>query len=119
MITHDRINTPAKFYDYIGSGKPILGCVHPQSDVCRLLDELRAGWWAANHDVEGIRQLFIDAAARGDSLAREFQPNRDKIAQYERKVLAKRYAALLYSIAGRERGDGSRTAVAVPAASGD
>jgi len=119
LINHDPLNVGGKFYDYIGGGKPILGAIHPEGETRRLFDELRAGWWAANHDVEGIRQLFIDAAARGDSLAREFQPNRDKIAQYERKVLAKRYAALLYSIAGRERGDGSRTAVAVPAASGD
>jgi hypothetical protein len=64
---------------------------------------LRAGWWASNHDVEGIRQLFIDAAARGNSLSSEFQPDVEKIAQYERKVLAQRYAALLHSIADRQR----------------
>jgi hypothetical protein len=103
MIAHDRLNIPAKFYDYIGSGKPILGCLHPGGDTRRLLEEMQAGWWAGNHDVEGIRQLFIDAAARGDSLSREFQPDVEKIAQYERKVLARRYAALLHSIAGRQR----------------
>ncbi len=25
MIAHDPLNVPGKFYDYIGSGKPILG----------------------------------------------------------------------------------------------
>jgi glycosyltransferase involved in cell wall biosynthesis len=103
MIAHDRLNIPAKFYDYIGSGKPILGCLHPGGDTRRLLEEMRTGWWAGNHDVEGIRQLFIDAAARGDSLSREFLPDVEKIAQYERKVLTQRYAALLHSIAGRQR----------------
>lgn len=99
LVTHDRLNVSAKFYDYIGSGKPILGCLHPGGDVRRLLEEMRAGWWAGNHDVEGIRQLFIDAATRAGSLSKEFQPDVEKIAQYERKVLAQRYAALLHSIA--------------------
>jgi hypothetical protein len=114
MIAHDRLNIPGKFYDYIGSGKPILGCVHPGGDTRRLLDEMRAGWWAGNHDVEGIRQLFVDAAARGDELASEFKPDLDKIAQYERKVLAQRYACLLYSIAGRQRESSSRAPDAQP-----
>lgn len=101
LITHDRLNVSAKFYDYIGSGKPILGCIHPRGDVRRMLEELRAGWWADSRDVEGIRQLFLDVAARGNSLLTEFLPDTEKIAQYERKVLARRYAALLHSIAGR------------------
>jgi hypothetical protein len=65
-----------------------------------LLDELRAGWWADIHDVNGIRQLFIDAAMRGKSLHAEFQPDLEKIAGYERRVLAQDYARLLRSIAG-------------------
>jgi hypothetical protein len=112
MIAHDRLNIPGKFYDYIGSGKPILACVHPQGDVRRLLEELRAGWWAGNHYVQGIRQLFIDSADRGDSLLTAFQPDVDQIARYERKALAQRYAELLHSIAGRERGQ----SMAAPAA---
>ena len=111
MIAHDRLNIPGKFYDYIGSGKPILGCLHPGGDTRRLLEEMRAGWWAGNHDVEGIRQLFIDAAARGASLSREFQPDVERIAQYERKVLAQRYAALLHSVAGIPREHESETPV--------
>jgi hypothetical protein len=35
-------------------------------------------------------------------LVKEFQPDLKKIAQYERKPLAQRYAKLLHSIAGRE-----------------
>jgi hypothetical protein len=101
LINHDHLNVSGKFYDYVGAGKPILGCVHPEGETRRLFDELQAGWWAAHYDVEGIRQLFVDAAARGDSLHREFQPNTVKIAQYERRVLARRYAALLHSIVGK------------------
>jgi len=101
LINHDPLNVGGKFYDYIGGGKPILGAVHPAGETCRLLEELRAGWWAANNDVEGIRQLFVEAAIRGSAIGTEFRSNREKIAQFERKVLAQRYAALLGSIAGR------------------
>jgi glycosyltransferase involved in cell wall biosynthesis len=112
LINHDPLNVGGKFYDYAGGGKPILGAVHPEGETRRLLEELRAGWWAGNQDVEGIRQLFIDAAARGDSLAAEFQPDREKIARYERKVLAERYARLLHSIAASQRGQLSQQAEA-------
>ena len=52
LVTHDRLNVSAKFYDYVGSGKPILACVHPEGDVRKLLEELRAGWWADSKDLE-------------------------------------------------------------------
>jgi len=119
LITHDRLNVAAKFYDYIGAGKPILGVVHPEGEVRRLLEELRAGWWAGNCDIEGIRRLFVDVAAGGNSLLNEFQPDLGKIAQYERKVLAQRYAGLLHSIAGRARERGSSAPVAQPAETGE
>ena len=104
LINHDPLNVGGKFYDYVGGGKPILGAIHADGETRRLFDELRAGWWAGNQDVEGIRQLFIDAAARGKSLATAFQPDLEKIARYERKVLAQRYAALLHSIAREQHG---------------
>jgi len=102
LINHDPLNVGGKFYDYVGGGKPILGAVHPGGETHRLLQEMRAGWWADIRDVEGIRRLFLDAAARAGSLTSEFQPDVERIAQYERKVLAQRYAALLHSIAGRQ-----------------
>ncbi len=115
LINHDPLNVGGKFYDYVGGGKPILGAVHTEGETRRLLDEMRAGWWAGNHDVEGIRQLFLEAAARGDSIRTAFQPDLGKIAQYERKVLAQRYAELLGSIVcGQHKAD-SPTPTAVHA----
>jgi hypothetical protein len=48
-----------------------------------------------------MKQLFLDTAARGNSLLTSFNPDVEKIARYERKVIAKNYAALLHSIAGK------------------
>lgn len=101
LLNHDPLNVGNKFYDYLGGGKPILGAVHPEGETCRLLEDMRAGWWAGIDDVEGIRQLLMDAVTRGESLLEEFRPDKAKIAQYERAVLAQRYARLLRSIAGK------------------
>jgi hypothetical protein len=101
LLNHDPLNVGSKFYDYAGGGKPILGAVHPEGETRRLLEEMRGGWWAGIDDVEGIRQLLLEAVLRGNSVLREFQPDTAKIAQYERAVLARRYASLLHSIAAK------------------
>lgn len=99
LITHDALNVSAKLYDYVGSRKPILAVLNPDGDCRRLIEEFRAGWWAGSSDIPGIRQLFTGAIERAETLATDFQPNNDLIDQYERKVLAARYAALLHSAA--------------------
>jgi glycosyltransferase involved in cell wall biosynthesis len=101
LINHDPLNVGGKFYDYVGGGKPVLGSVRVGGATHQLMDELHAGWWASSDDVDGTRQLFIDAAQRGASLGAVYHPDETLIAQYERKVLAQRYAALLHSIAGQ------------------
>ena len=101
LLNTDPLNVGNKFYEYVGGGKPILGAVHPEGETRALLDEMRAGWWAGIDDVEGIRKLLLDAVNRGQTLLQEFRPDTVRIAQYERAVLARRYAALLPKIAGR------------------
>jgi glycosyltransferase involved in cell wall biosynthesis len=98
LISHDRLNVSAKFYDYIGAGKPILACVHPAGDIRLMIEDLRAGWWADSQDVEAISKLFRDTAVCGDARLQSFEPDAAKIARYERKPIAQRYAALLHSI---------------------
>lgn len=103
LLNTDPLNVGNKFYDYVGSGKPVLGAVHPQGETRHLLEQMRAGWWAAIDDVEGIRKLLLDAVNRRDTLLQEFRPDTERIAEYERSVLARRYARLLHSIAGHQQ----------------
>jgi glycosyltransferase involved in cell wall biosynthesis len=110
LLNHDPLNVGNKFYDYVGGGKPILGAVHPEGETRVLLDQMRGGWWAGIDDVEGIRKLLLDAVNRGDTLIEEFRPDTEKIAQYERAVLARRYARLLHKIAGRQQGSDANEA---------
>jgi hypothetical protein len=98
LITHDRINVAAKFYDYLGGGKPILGAVHPDGDVRRLLEETGAGWWSDVNDVEAIRRMLLEAIERQATLGETFRPDRERIAGYHRRPLAQRYAVLLREV---------------------
>jgi glycosyltransferase involved in cell wall biosynthesis len=107
LVTHDRLNVSAKFYDYIGAGKPILACVHPDGDVRRLVEHLHAGWWADSHDLAAMRKLFEDAAHRGYPPLADFKPDTIGISNYERSVIAARYADLLHSIANSSAGNAS------------
>jgi glycosyltransferase involved in cell wall biosynthesis len=103
LITHDRINVAAKLYDYLGGGKPILGAVHKDGDVRRLLEETGTGWWADVNDVEAIRSILIEAIERQQNLGEAFRPNWERIGSYHRRPLAQRYAALLHKTAGAPR----------------
>lgn len=91
LITHDRINVAAKFYDYLGGGKPILAAVHPDGDVRRLLEETHSGRWADVGDPQAIRRMLEDAIASGAST----KPDFERIAAYHRRPLTARYAAVL------------------------
>lgn len=99
LITRDHINVSAKFYDYLGGGKPILAAVHRNGDVRHLLEETRAGWWADGSDVAAVQRMLIEAVERQGRLAVEFDPDEERIALYHRRPLAQRYAALLEKIA--------------------
>lgn len=103
LITHDPINVAAKLYDYLSSGRPIVGAVHPTGDVRRILEDTRAGWSASILDVNDIARLIKDAVERGPELERQFQPDLDAIARYHRRPLANRYSELLRRVTGRER----------------
>jgi glycosyltransferase involved in cell wall biosynthesis len=117
LITHDRINVPAKFYDYIGSGRPILAAVQSDSEVRELLEELRAGWWADIKDVEQIRRLFASAVQRGRTLSLDYLPDGKRIAGFQRQSLSLKYAALLRRTAAQ--GHSSAHAVSVQVTRGE
>lgn len=102
LITHDRINVAAKFYDYLGGGKPILGAVHKDGDVRRLLEETRAGRWANVDDPDAIADMLRQAVTEDGAAAAA--PDYERIAAYHRRPLAARYAALLQELVARAEG---------------
>ena len=101
LISHDRINVSAKFYDYLGGGKPIFAAIHPSGDIRKLLDETSAGIWADSQNPEAIRNLLETILhPQRTSDAASIRPNQKRIASYHRRAITQRYATLLRKIAG-------------------
>ena len=102
LITHDHINVSAKFYDYLSSSRPIIAAVHPDGDVRRLLDETGAGAWADVRDSNAIGKLLTSLLDGQLKLSPETRKP-DRIAQYDRRVLAAQYAQTLTGSIQRPR----------------
>lgn len=94
LITQDRINISAKFYDYLSGSKPILAVLHPDGDARRLLDETGAGRWADIRNPQDIAALLTQILS-ADKHEVAATRNQRLIAQYHRSALATRYAKLL------------------------
>ena len=95
LITHDPINVSAKIYDYLASGKPILGAVHPQGEVKSIITQTKTGWTADSKDVDALTKLLREAVERVLRLDLEFAPDRTRIARFQREVIAADYAGTL------------------------
>ena len=96
LIWHDEINIPGKLFEYLATGKPVLALAPANSEVRRLIEQTRGGWWADIHQVDQIRCLIETVCGvGGTSLASKFDADRTAIRRYERPRLAARYADLL------------------------
>lgn len=84
---------PSKFYQYLGSGNPILALV-PAGEVRDIIDAARAGVCVEPDDVDGaaavIEQMF-DAWKQGQTSSR----NESEVARYERRHLTDLLAGVL------------------------
>ncbi len=97
LITHDRVNVAAKFYDYLAGGRPILAAVHPDGEVRRLLERTGAGLWCDGADSAAIADL-LRTVLSGPEATSALTPHPEQIARFHRRVLAHEYAALLHSL---------------------
>jgi glycosyltransferase involved in cell wall biosynthesis len=85
---------PSKFFQYLGSGNPILGLV-PEGEVRTIIEEARAGVCVEPDDVDAIAgavERMFDLHAAG-----ELKSQRDEaeVAKYERRHLTGLLAAAL------------------------
>lgn len=77
---------PSKFFQYLGSGNPILGLV-PEGEVRTIIEEARAGTCVEPDDVDAIAdavEAMYDRFTRGELRS---QRDEDEVAKYERRYL--------------------------------
>lgn len=86
-----------KLFEYLATGRPILGLTPPGGEIARLLRETRAGWTAPQNDSGAIRDLLEkvftnwELAGEGGELT---SPDWEAIRRYERPRLAGQLAKM-------------------------
>jgi len=95
LIWNDAINIPGKFYDYLGTGKPIVAFADPDGEVWRIMSTTRAGWCADGRSAADIAQLLIRICENKAAMLAEYAPDCEAIRRCERPRRAAEYSALL------------------------
>jgi glycosyltransferase involved in cell wall biosynthesis len=93
---------PAKIYEYLYSGKPILGLTDPEGDTARMMRNLGMSSIVPLDDTAAIKQAiprFLDEV-RGN---RAFVPAPETIEQFSRRNLTSRLARTLSELLSAER----------------
>ena len=93
-----------KLYEYLASGRPVLGLGPPQGDAARILEETGGGRMFDFEDAEGARAFLRRhyEAWRAGAPLRGAPP--DRLERYSRREQTRRLAALLSSLADRPQG---------------
>jgi hypothetical protein len=82
---------PGKSYEYLGSGRPILG-MGPPGDMRRFVLETHSGFAIAGDDVAGAAEALVKAYEAKRSGRKLFEQDRGAIHQFERRALTARLA---------------------------
>lgn len=102
ISTHGRDIYPAKVFEYIYLGNPVLLAGCEDDDLARLITENSAGIVAGAHDPASIEHALLDLLARkrAGTLPR-FATDISGIERFSRLAVAERFAALLDRIVQR------------------
>ena len=91
-----RSASTGKIYEYLRSGRPILGLAHPDSPAAQLIRRFQAGVCLGEEDFEAAAAALIELAT---SLPRPRDP--EELSYYGREALAARLSDLLSSAVRR------------------
>jgi glycosyltransferase involved in cell wall biosynthesis len=90
-----KLGVPAKLYEYLGAGRPILALAEPDGDIGWVLRESKVlHRIAAPLDVTAIRQALVELMDDVHA-GRPAAPDRDAIQQFTRVSMAQRFAECL------------------------
>jgi glycosyltransferase involved in cell wall biosynthesis len=86
------VQVPAKFYEYLRTGKPMLTMAPMSSATAQITTECRAGWVLDSKDAAGLRAAVLEMVALHQAGA--LKPNRVSSTKYERRQLTIRLAKI-------------------------
>ena len=115
---HRSLIVPGKTYEYLASGKPILGCL-PPGDAADLVAASGRGFLAPPCDPERIASRLAEMLDLWASGAVKGGLQLDGVAQFERRELTRRLAGFLSRLTTRQNADPRATVPAGGAARSD
>jgi glycosyltransferase involved in cell wall biosynthesis len=89
MIASDPLSTPGKLYEYLGTHKPILGLVQPESQSEKILKEYGAGIAVPPKDIRKIADSILDLYRQWRSASLPRNVNMPFVQTFDRRLLAK------------------------------
>lgn len=93
-VQHNEGVTPAKMFEYLSIGTPMLGLAPPDGDLAAILQETGGGAVFDHHDAAGIAQFMARQVARVRSGAAPQPVDAGALHAYDRRVLTRRLAGL-------------------------
>lgn len=90
-------NIPAKTFDYIGSGKPILALIPPNGDTAEVITRTGTGVIVPPEDVKSIKNAIITLFQQWKRNELTISPNWDEIKKHESKQITKRFCDIFDS----------------------
>ena len=93
-VQHNEGVTPAKMFEYLSIGTPMLGLAPPDGDLAAILRKTGGGAVFDHNDAAGIAEFIAEQTARvrkGEALP---VVDADALHAYDRRVLTQRLAAL-------------------------
>lgn len=85
---------PAKLFEYLAAGVPILAVVPPGATAMDIMNATRAGWVAPAHQPSAIKDALA-RAFHSHRVRQPFTPDLAQIARYDRRVLTADLARVL------------------------
>ena len=92
---HDPLTIPGKFYEYLGTGRPILAFGVSGGDVEQMIRKTRVGWCVDPRDHDGIDSILTRLAM--EPLSRLTTPVEAEVAKFTRRYSTSIYASIVSS----------------------
>lgn len=95
--SHFNAQIPAKIYEYIRAGRPVMGLLDHAGDTATKLKEFEAVWFASIDDHEEVSVAVNNwhLNYRTEATVAVLKKNQEKVIKYSRAVQAKELAKLL------------------------
>lgn len=98
MTMSDDISAPGKLYEYLGTGKPIIGLVPKRSQAERILQDYGAGMVIEPEDVKSLTELIIKLYHSWQRKALPSNIDQEFVNSFDRRELTREMARQLAMI---------------------